>query len=199
MSRPQPVEFQAAAHAPRRVLNLGCGNRRVEGAINLDVTPDTAPDVVHDLDVLPWPFPSDQFREVLANDVIEHLGDTLAVLGEIHRVCADGAVVRITVPHFSCANAFTDPTHRRYFGRFSFEYFTEGHELSFYTRARFRQRSCRLVFHPTLVNKLVWRLANRYPERYERRWAWIFPAWFMSVELEVVKGGGAARAGAGGS
>ena len=39
----------------------------------------------------------------------------------------------------------------------------------------------------TLVNKLVWRLANRYPEAYERRWAWVFPAFFLSFELEVVK------------
>ena len=33
----------------------------------------------------------------------------------------------------------------------------------------------------------VWRLANRFPAAYERRGAWIFPAWFLYVELEVVK------------
>jgi len=37
------------------------------------------------------------------------------------------------------------------------------------------------------VNKLVRRLANRYPAAYERRWTWIFPAWFLYFELEVVK------------
>jgi len=37
------------------------------------------------------------------------------------------------------------------------------------------------------VNRLVFRLANRFPERYERRWAWMFPAWFLYYELEVVK------------
>ena len=171
------------------VLNLGCGRRRVEGAVNVDVTAETAPDVVHDLDVRPWPFPDDRFDEVLAHDVVEHLAETVATLEEIHRVCRHGARVKITVPHFSCANAFTDPTHRHYFGRFSFGYATEGHELSFYTRARFVERSCQIIFHPTVLNKLVWRLANRYPAEYERRWAWLFPAWFMSVELEVVKGG----------
>jgi hypothetical protein len=34
----------------------------------------------------------------------------------------------------------------------------------------------------------VWRLANRYPAAYERRWAWIFPAWYLYFELEVDKG-----------
>jgi hypothetical protein len=170
-----------------RVLNLGCGNKSIRGAINLDITPDTHPDVVHDLNRLPWPFADNQFHEVLAYDVIEHLHDVPAAFEEIHRISTDGALVRGTVPHFSCANAFSDPTHRHYFGRFSFGYFTGESENSFYTRVRFRERSCQIIFHPTLANKLVWRIANRYPAEYERRWAWVFPAWFLSVELEVIK------------
>lgn len=183
----------AAGPALGRVLNLGCGRRRVEGAVNVDVTEETRPDVLHDLDVRPWPFPDDYFEEVVAYDVVEHLAETIKTLEEIHRVCRHGARVKITVPHFACSNAFTDPTHRHYFGRFSFGYVTEGHELSFYSRARFVERSCRIIFHPTLLNKLVWRLANRYPAEYERRWAWLFPAWFMSVELEVCKEGARAE------
>lgn len=182
------VTATATTTTERRVLNLGCGRNRVGGAVNLDVTPDTCPDVLHDLNSRPWPFPDDYFDEALAYDVIEHLGETIATLEEIHRVCRDGALVSITVPHYSSSNAFTDPTHRHYFGRFSFGYVTDGHELSFYTRARFVERSCQIIFHPTLINKLVWRLANRHPAEYERRWAWLFPAWFMSVELEVSKG-----------
>lgn len=170
------------------VLNLGCGRKRVEGAVNVDVTPRANPDLVHDLNQRPWPLPADHFREVLAHDVLEHLDDVVAALEEIHRVSRDGAVVRITLPHFSCANAFTDPTHRHHFGRHSFACFTDGDdEHSYYTRARFRERALEIVFHPSLLNKLVWRLANRFPAAYERRWAWVFPAWFLSVELEVVK------------
>ncbi len=177
-----PVDFDAP-----RVLNLGSGNQIQPEAVNLDVIPDTNPDVLHDLNQMPWPFPDNRFCEVLAYDVIEHLDDTISVLEEIHRVCRDGAIVRLTVPHFSCANAFTDPTHRHYFGRFSFDYVTGRSEHSFYTRARFRERSSQIVFYPTLLNKIVWRIAKRYPAAYERRWAWIFPAWFISVELEVLK------------
>jgi SAM-dependent methyltransferase len=171
----------------REVLNLGCGHKRCAEAVNLDVTPATGPDVVHDLNRLPWPFPDDQFREVMAYDVLEHLDDLLAVMGEIHRICRDGAVIRITLPHYSCANAFTDPTHRHYFGCFSFDCFTDASPIAFYSRARFRLRDRKLWFYPSLVNKLVRRLANRYPAAYERRWAWIFPAWFLYFELEVVK------------
>src|SRR5437764_1437704 len=171
-----------------RVLNLGCGRKRVEGAVNVDLTPDTAPDVLHDLNVRPWPFPENHFEEVLAYDVIEHLEDVLKTFEEIHRVCRDGARVKLAVPHFSSGNAFTDPTHRHFFGYFTLDCLTEEDERSFYTCARFGFRHRQIIFWPTLLNKIVWRLANRYPMWYELRWAWVFPALFVTFELEVLKG-----------
>jgi SAM-dependent methyltransferase len=168
-------------------LNLGCGLKHMPEAVNLDLSPDAAPDVVHDLNAVPWPFSNDCFSEVLAYDVIEHLDNVTLAMEQIHRVCRAGAVVKITVPHFSCSNAFTDPTHRHYFGWFSFDYYTGDNEFPFYSRARFRRRRTEMIFVPTLLNKLVWRLANRAPRRYERRWAWMFPAWYLYFELEVIK------------
>jgi SAM-dependent methyltransferase len=177
----------AVSNCTADVLNMGCGQKRMDGAINLDRIAETQPDVIHDLNRTPWPFPDGTFRAVYASDVIEHLDDVVQVMEEIHRVSRNGALVYITVPHFSCSNAFTDPTHRHCFGYSSFDYFTEGNELSFYSHARFRRRLASLVFFPTVMSKVVWRLANRYPVVYERRWAWIFPAWYLYFELEVVK------------
>ncbi|HEV2989834.1 MAG TPA: methyltransferase domain-containing protein [Candidatus Angelobacter sp.] len=169
------------------VLNLGCGRKHLPGAINLDITAATSPDITHDLNLRPWPFPGNHFREVHAYDVIEHVDDVVAVMEEIHRICQPKAIVRITVPHFSCRNAYTDPTHRHFFSCDSFRYFNGEDDLGFYTKARFRVVTNRIFFDPTLLNKLIWRLANRYPETYEQRWAWIFPAWFLQFNLEVSK------------
>lgn len=171
----------------QKVLNLGCGRKRLAGALNLDFRPSAAADMVHDLDSIPWPLPDNQFETVVMQDSLEHLRDVVAVMEEVHRVCINGALVRIATPHFSSSNSFTDPTHLHHFGYFSFDYFTGDHEFDFYTGRRFRRRKVEIVFHPTPVNKLIWRIANRYPQGYERRWAWIFPAWFLSVELEAVK------------
>ena len=174
-------------HDAAEVLNLGCGRKHRAGAVNLDRTPASNPDVVHDLDVRPWPFADSRFDKVYAFDVIEHLADVVAAMEELHRVCRDGASIEITVPHFSSGNAFTDPTHRHFFSRFSFDYFDASHEFGFYSKARFRVVRSNLIFTPTLLNRVVSRLANCYPHKYEARWAWMFPAWFVSVELKVVK------------
>lgn len=157
------------------------------GALNVDRIAGRGADLVHDLDSVPWPIKDACFERIVATDVLEHLADIVAAMEEIHRIGQPNAIVSITVPHYSCSNTFTDPTHRRAFGFFSFDYFTGESALDFYTGIRFRRRHVSLIFTPTPVNKIVSRLANRYPARYERRWAWMFPAWFLYLELEVIK------------
>ena len=171
----------------REVLQLGSGKKYDPVAVNVDVIATTNPDIVHNLDVRPWPLPDDHFSEVRAYDLIEHLDDVVASMEEIHRVCQDGAVAKITVPHYSCCNAFTDITHRHYFSARSFDYFTGDNQFGFYTECQFRKVRAEILFFPSLVNKVVWRLASRFPSQYERRWAWMFPAWYLYFELIVVK------------
>ena len=176
-----------AVPADCRKLCLGSGRKKQENAVNVDLVASTGPDICHDLNHTPWPLPDDQFDECHAYDVIEHLDNIVTTMEEVHRVCRNGAIVRITVPHFSCANAFTDPTHRHYFSCFSLNYFTGEHEFSFYSDRHFKRRANQILFAHTWLNKLIHRLANRFPAEYERRWAWMFPAWFLYFELEVVK------------
>ena len=74
----------------RRIVNLGSGHRRVEGATNLDISPATRPDVVHDLNRVPWPFPDTSFEEVLGYDVLEHVESVVAFMEEVHRISREG-------------------------------------------------------------------------------------------------------------
>jgi hypothetical protein len=168
-------------------LNLGCGRKKLDNAINVDISPAVGPEIVHNLDIFPWPFLSETFVETLAYDNNEHCADIVKTMEEIHRVSRNGAVVKLTVPHFSSVNAFTDPSHRHFFSASSFRYFAETDDLSFYSAVRYRSLVRQIIFAPTLANRLVHRLANRWKDEYERRWAWIFPAWFIYFELEVIK------------
>jgi SAM-dependent methyltransferase len=171
-----------------RRLSLGSGlDRSLDGAVTIDVNPRTHPDIVHDLNVVPWPLPADEFDEVLCRDVIEHLDDVVRTMEEIHRVAKDGAKVVIITPHYSCANSYTDPTHKHHLGLFSFDYFTGGNPWGFYSERRFRKIRTQLAFFGHYKNLHVSWFANRFPRFYEERLAWIFPAWYMVVELQVVK------------
>ena len=38
-----------------KVLDIGCGNRKREGAFGIDVDPQSAADLVHDLNIFPYP------------------------------------------------------------------------------------------------------------------------------------------------
>ena len=71
------------------------------------------------------PFRDDAFDEVFSSHVLEHVRDLIPLLGELARICRPGAVLRIEVPHLSFFGAYTDPTHKRFFGYHSFDYFTE--------------------------------------------------------------------------
>lgn len=171
-----------------RILNIGAGrDRSVPGAVTVDRSAVTQPDIVHDLDQYPWPFESNAFDLILCREVIEHLDDMVRALEEIHRIGRPGARVEITTPHFSCANSFTDPTHRRHLGYFSLDYFTGENQWDFYTAARFRLVTRRLRFYGRYKNRHVSWLANRFPRFYEEHLTWMFPAWYLAFELEVVK------------
>jgi len=96
-------------------LNLGCGANRLSGYVNVDK--HGAPDVRHDLEVVPWPWDDNSVEEAVFHHVLEHLGQTpeafIGVMKELYRVCAPGALVRIVVPHPRHDDFLGDPTHVR--------------------------------------------------------------------------------------
>lgn len=171
-----------------KVLSVGCGKRdRQPQVIRLDISETVNPDVVWDLNQFPYPFQTGEFSEIECFDVIEHLNNIPETMEEFHRILKPGGVVKITTPHFSCANSYIDPTHRWHLSYFSFDYFSEKSELSYYSKARFEIKHRQLCFKGSRLNRsIVSRLANRFPESYEQRWAWIFPAWFLYFELIAI-------------
>jgi hypothetical protein len=96
-------------------LNLGCGVNHLDGYVNVDIY--GTPDLRHDLELVPWPWPDDSVCEVILKHVLEHLGRDpnvyLAIMRELYRVCQDGATIKIIVPHHRHEYFFNDPTHVR--------------------------------------------------------------------------------------
>jgi SAM-dependent methyltransferase len=168
-----------------RKLNLGCGSHKRPDCLNVDIRRDLAPDLAWNLDEHPFPLPRKQFDHVYALDIVEHLSDVARFMQEVHELLAPGGILEITTPHFSCANSYTDPTHRQHLGYFSFDFFAPGSAQELSPAGRFETIERTLVFHPSLANRIVAHLANRFPTAYERRFTWLFPAWFMIFKLRA--------------
>lgn len=163
-------------------LNLGCGRKKLEGFVNVDIAEPVNPDIVWDLDRFPYPLPRGHFVDIQAHQVVEHLADIPAFMDEVHALLAPGGSVEITTPHYSHPNSYNDPTHRWHLGFYAFNVFTTD-PVDYYSRSRFEMVSRRLHFEPSLLSGAKTRLANRYAYIYERRLSWIFPAWFMTFVL----------------
>ncbi|MEK9170184.1 MAG: class I SAM-dependent methyltransferase [Patescibacteria group bacterium] len=90
-------------------LNLGSGGYKKEGFINLDWNPLNNPDVAHDLNKLPYPFPDNSFDFIEASHVLEHLDKPFMVMKELHRILKSDGKLVVKVPHFS--RGFTHAEH----------------------------------------------------------------------------------------
>jgi SAM-dependent methyltransferase len=120
------------------ILNAGCGNYLVKGALNMDRTahrPEVH--VVHDMNQLPWPFPDERFDKVVARASLEHLDiDLLASINECWRILKPGGLLYVKVPYWNSPISYKDVTHRWRFDVSSFEQFDPrtafGAQYSFY-------------------------------------------------------------------
>lgn len=119
-------------------LNLGCGDKKIQGFLGIDHIKTEATDLAHDLNIIPYPFKDNSVDEIIADNVLEHLDNPLAVMEELYRICQRGAILKVSLPYYKSSGAFTDPTHKHFFTENSFQYFSPEHEYHFYTKAKFK-------------------------------------------------------------
>jgi SAM-dependent methyltransferase len=148
------------------IFDLGCGARKVPGAFGIDLAPLPGVDLVHDLEVLPYPAPESSADAIYLNHVLEHLENPLSILEEVWRIARPHGQVFIRTPHYSGTFAWIDPTHRRTFSAKSFHYFGMNN-YSYYTSARFHVVHVRLKY---------------FMEEEEGFWPWRIRAWGKVVQ-----------------
>jgi len=127
-----------------RRLNLGCGEFKKPGYINLDFETRVHPDVVHDLNNLPYPFDDGAFDLIESSHNLEHLSDPFSGMAEMHRLLAPGGRLILKVPHFS--RGFTHPDHQRGFD-VSFPYYFDPDFPGGYSGIPFELEHLRLTWN----------------------------------------------------
>ena len=87
-------------------LNLGCGKKKVEGFMGMDIV-DYGQEIVWDIRN-GIPLPNDSISEIYSTDFIEHLRneDIDNLIHEIIRVCKNGATVQLRCPHSDTDEAY---------------------------------------------------------------------------------------------
>jgi SAM-dependent methyltransferase len=175
-----------------RVLDLGCGNKKRPNAIGVDSNNRTTADVIHNLNIFPYPFSDSSFDEIYIDNVLEHLDDVLLVMEEVHRISAPNAKVKVIVPYFRSVWACIDPTHKHFFTVNSFSYFDPANPICRrydYTLSRYRVE--KIVFNETIpgghCKRVMCAVANRWPNEYEYYLSHFYPLDDITYYLTAIK------------
>jgi len=157
---------QAASASTPRILDVGCGQNKYPGAVGIDSNPRTNADVIHDLGVLPYPFPDNDFDLIICRHVIEHVPDVMSFVSELHRISKPAGLIKIVTPHYSNPDWATDPTHRNHFNSYSFTCFMPDRTpFPFYTTVELRP----VRTYVSLAN--LWRLLGlEWITNLDQRW-----------------------------
>lgn len=180
-------------------LNLGCGEFKKEGYINLDWSEAVKPDIIHNLNKFPYPFSDNEFDLIEADHLLEHLSNVFRVMKEIHRIARNGAKVIIRVPHFS--RGFTHPEHKRGFD-FTFPLYFNKNFVGGYQGVEFQCESIKMTWFAQkylkkktisktmyslalIFDKIFSFLANLSPTFCSRFWCfWV--GGFEEIEFKLI-------------
>ena len=173
------------------ILDIGCGENKIVNTIGIDKFDSINVDVVHDLDLLPWPFEDEQFEKLIFSHSISHLEDISAIICECYRILKPGGLIEIVAPHYSSDNFNTDPTHKMSLGLRSMNYFVYNVQFKYTyipSHIKFKLLSNKISFRECNTSwrkglkfnffeiiGLQW-IVNKFPRLYERQICWIFPA-----------------------
>jgi len=103
-----------------KVLNLGCGYKKMIGATNVDAYKVCDPDVLHDLNNFPYPWEDGEIDRIYATHVFEHLEEWWKAFKECSRVLKKGGIIEIRVPDVSNSTALSYRDHLHVFTWHSF-------------------------------------------------------------------------------
>jgi len=176
-----------------KVLHLGCGHSKLNGAIGVDILNLPEVDVACNLNILPWPFDNHSVDLFFAHNSLEHLDNIVDFFNEVWRIGKNGSRIIIAVPYFRHIDSFTDPTHKIFFTSHSLDYFLDKKtSLSNYNYsfAKFRKVDMWYGWPGDSKNFLV-RMFKKFIKRnenfYDQYLSLFFPVKILVWELEIIK------------
>jgi len=174
------------------ILEFGSGLKNNENKINIDIQNLPTTNIVANLEYGLSFLPNNSVDEIHTTSFLEHIENFELLMTEIHRVLKPNKKIKIFVPHFSNPYFYSDYTHKRFFGLYSFSYFSKSHHPfhrkvpKFYNTCNFRITNIKLIFHSRLLTKII-NSRLRLMELYEYHLSFIIPCYGIDVELTALK------------
>lgn len=134
-------------------LDIACGNHKDLGWVGMDRQRLPGVDIVHDLNMHPWPIDAESVDQAKAWHIVEHIPPCsvtemgtrfpfIEFMNECWRVLKPGAQIDIETPYGSSAGFYHDPTHCNPVDEVTFEHFDPD-----YTRyMTYQPRPWKIVF-----------------------------------------------------
>lgn len=184
-------------------IDLGSGSSPYQDYVGVDSF--FASDRVVKSDVLSFlrKLPDGSVKKIYSRHFIEHLSvdDFFILLDEVDRVLVEGGEAMLIAPHFSNPYYYSDPTHRSFYGLYTFSYICREsclkRSIPLYARYKnFVLRSVKLNFIsmkprrfvPSLsriLNKLV-NSKRTILEFYERYFVWLYSPYEIEYKIEKI-------------
>jgi len=111
-----------------KILDIGCGQKKLDGAIGIDSSPYSVADIILDLNKDKLPFENDSIDYIYSSHTLEHL--TLEgffhIIHEMYRVIKPDGQICITVPYFTTSANLANPFHNNQicFNEHTFRFFS---------------------------------------------------------------------------
>lgn len=94
-------------------LDIGCGERKQEGHVGIDIAACPGVDHVMDVRNYPWPVEDASVDEIYTSHFFEHLSgpERCPFMDECWRILKDDGKMTVIVPYYSSMRAVQDPFH----------------------------------------------------------------------------------------
>ena len=165
-------------------LNVGSGEKKLEGYLNIDKFPKDSTVMQGDLDTK-INLPDAYADEILLDNVIEHVDSVVNSMKEIRRLLKPGGIVHIYTPHFTSHSSWRDPTHKHHLSFFSFDVFCKERNSHYLGGKLFKIEEKKISFGGglSLIGRLIFSIS---PEFYEKKFCFLFPASTLYVKMKAI-------------
>ena len=129
-----------------KVLDIGCGQKKLDGAIGIDFSPYSMADIVLDLNKEKLPFEDNSIDYIYSSHTLEHLtlDGFIHIIHEMYRIIKPDGQICITVPYFMTSANLANPFHNNKicFNEHTFRFFSSAEKNNYIDERDYYTPSC---------------------------------------------------------